>query len=351
MRKILLLVTLFVFLLPTVVLAQNDPSCGSLADADCVVLTASQAAMADLKSAAFDLQFTLLAENVPEGDIQIIGIGNGAYDADIPAWNTKLDFAGPTAFARYLASYLHDVSASLNLTLSMQVGADVEALALQMRLVDSVGYLNFDGLRSLTGGGGGLNGWGGLELEALLRYMLDSDPHTFDAYLKGGSLVQSDTPAARLGEIQRVKTVEPGIAVFETRLKLSDLFDDPDMIDAMQQQLNDTMNGADAQFYLSMLQLVVGDSEIVLDQKVRLSDYFTQSLDLSYDLTLARFVDNMLFTDMTSRSRDPLHVYFSYHIEYRQFNAAPAILAPENLMGILDYAGLRRLMLSGGAQL
>ena len=159
MRKLWLLIVLVALTFPTAASAQSsDPYCGALSAADCKLLTASQDVMSNLNSAAFNLVFTLFAHNAPEGEFHVVGAGTGAYTLNVPAWNNRLSFANARAFINYLVGYLSDVSASLDLTFSMQSGANSEALVLQMRLVDSVGYINMDGLRSLTGGGICLDG-------------------------------------------------------------------------------------------------------------------------------------------------------------------------------------------------
>ncbi len=355
MRKLWLLVLLIALTFPTVVSAQSsDPSCGALSAADCKILTASQGVMSDLNSAAFNMVFTFFAHNVPEGEFHVVGAGTGAYTLNVPAWNNRLSFANARAFINYLVGYLSDASASLDLTFSMQSGADSEAMVLQMRLVDSVGYINTDGLRSLMGGGGGLSGWIGIELEALLRYMLDSDSHAFDAYLHGSDLTTSGTPLGQqYATIARIDSLEPDFALFETRVKLADLLDDPAVADAMQQQLDEALNGVDAQVYISFLQLLVGDSDLVTHQKIRLSDNYLQSFVMSYDLQLSRFIDNMLFADETdsAKKRDPLSISLYYSLDYTQFNAAPRVTVPNDVFEVFGYDDLRRLVIGGGAQL
>ncbi len=358
MRKILLLVIVVILLLPGAASAQADANCGTLTPADCTLLAASQTAMAGLKSAAFDLHFTLHAENLGTEDVEILAIGSGAYHLDARAWNNRLSFANNRVLVRYLAQYLSDVSASLNLTISAQIGSDVEAAALQMRLVDSVGYFNFGGLRSLLGDST-LSGWGGLQLEAFLRLMLDQDPHVFDGYLSGGvlssgsgtgSAVTTDSLlTASLGDVRRVKTAESGIAAFETRIKLSDFFDDPVFAAAFSEQLEQSAGtGVNAETMIPLMQMLVGDSELVMQQRIRVSDYYLDSLDLSYDLQLARFVQSMMFPDLPTDQ--PVHFDFNYNLAYDHFNDAPSISIPDNVLDILDYAKFQRLF-SGGSLL
>ncbi len=349
MRKFLLLIITAVLLLPGVAQAQSDSSCGTLAAADCTILTASQTAMAGLKSANFNLRFTLHTANLPEGDLEILAIGSGAYHVDVPAWNNRLSFANARAFVRYVVEYLRDVSASLNLTVSAQSGSDVEAAALQIRLVDSVAYLNLGGLRSLLGDSR-LDGWGGIELEALLRLMLDQDAQVFDAFMNGTDVAAvSPADTSTWLDLRRVKSAEPGIAIFETRLKLSDLLEDPAVAEAYRQQLGPGQSSAQVDMLIPLMQMIVGDSEIVMQQRIRLSDHYLQSVDLSYDHDLDRFTQGLLFPDVGTSQ--PLHVDFSYQLEYNHFDDAPLIAVPDDVLDILDYDGLRRLIVGGGSPL
>ncbi len=349
MRKFLLLIITAALLLPGVAQAQADSSCGMLSTVDCDIVTASQTAMAGLKSAAFNLRFTLHTENLPGGDLDIQAIGSGAYQVDVPAWNNRLSFANARAFVRYLAEYLRDLSASLNLTFSAQSGNNIEVAALQMRLVDSVAYLNFGGLRSLMGDSG-LDGWGGIELEAFLRLMLDQDPRVFDAFLHG-TQVSAASPADTSGwsVVSRVKSAEPGIAVFETRLKLSDVLQDPLVIEAYRQQLGQVQSSVEVEMMIPLMQMIVGESEIVMQQRIRLDDRYLETVDLSYALDLDRFTQGFLFPDMGVAQ--PLHLDFSYHLDYNHFGDARSINAPDDVMGILDYNGLKRLLTGGGSPL
>ena len=185
--------------------------------------------------------------------------------------------------------------------------------------------------------------------------MLDSDSRAFDAYLHGSDLSTSGTPLGQqYATIARIDSLDPDFALFETRVKLADLLDDPAVVDAMQQQLDEALNGVDAQVYISFLQLLVGDSDLVTHQKIRLSDNYLQSLVVSYDLQLSRFVDNMLFADETgsaNRNRDPLSISIYYEVDYTQFDAAPRVTVPNDVFEVFGYDDLRRLVIGGGAQL
>ncbi len=349
MRKFLLLIITIILLLPTVAQAQTNSSCGTLSTADCTIMTDSQAAMANLKSATLDLRLTLHVQNLPEGDLEVLAIGGGAYQVDVPAWNNRLAFSNGQAFASYLAGYLHDVGASINLTFSMQSGSDVEAAALQMRLADSVVYFNMSGLRALFGDLSAY-GWAGIDLEGLLRLMLDQDPHVFDDYLKGtGVAGVNPVDTSPWTSVSRLKSVEPGIAIFETRLKLSDMLTDPAVDAAYRQQLEQMQSRSDAEMTLLLLQMIVGDSEVVVQQRIRLSDHYLETLDLTYELDLDRFSQKMLFPD--AETTQPLHIDFGYHVQYNHFNAAPPITAPNDVAQIFDYDTLRRLMIGSGAPL
>ncbi len=349
MRKFWLLIVTVVLLLPGVAQAQENSACGTLSVVDCAVMTESQAAMANLKSTVFNLRFALHAANLPDGDFEVLALGSGAYQVDVPAWNNRLSFANARAFVRYLAGYLGGVGASVNLTFSMQVGSDVEAAALQFRMVDSTVYFNLNGLRALTGNSD-LFGWAGVDLEGFLRLMLDQDPRVFDPYLKGTEIAAaSPVDTSSWSDVSRVKSAEPGIAVFETRLRLSAMLEDPVVSEAYRQQLEQMQGGAQAAMLLPLMQMIVGELEIVVQQRIRLSDHYLETIDISYDHDLDRFIQEMLFPD--AGTSQPLHLDFSYHVEYDRFDAAPSITAPDDVLDVYGYDDLRRLLTGGGAPL
>jgi hypothetical protein len=152
--------------------------CGDLAAADCELLTANAEAQKSLNSAAVAISGELNIVGVPDTpDMTITLGGNGAFSADRAALDAFTASMTPgsapdmTAMATALVELLGALDAELTLNVTLpealatQSGLPVSTITLDAKLVDGIGYLNFDELDKVAGGmlaQQGMAGWQGI---------------------------------------------------------------------------------------------------------------------------------------------------------------------------------------------
>lgn len=177
MRKVwliaLMLVAMFMLVVP-VIYAQDVPfPCGGLSESDCADLQMYTEANASLDSAAVDLAIDL---TVTEGDESLVFnvTGTGAFTGGSAlAAMATTDPAAMASMAnpQMISDILKAFGTELNLTIAfpeavLESNENVpETLDLQIKLVDGVGYINFDTLTAIPNLP--LEGWVGLDLAAV----------------------------------------------------------------------------------------------------------------------------------------------------------------------------------------
>jgi hypothetical protein len=191
MRKAVLFVLLAALLgVPLMVSAQPMVFCGDLAESDCAILTGAQTAMATNQSGSFDININLTISDI-EGfnDPLIFNLsGTGAYSGNLSSVMSSSNMpmqsmTDPAAMVEMLGDVLGSFSGELDLRLTVpqtfagMLGEDSSGgIPLQLRLVDGVGYLNFEPLRELLGAQGNQlpQGWGGIDLVGVITSLSES---------------------------------------------------------------------------------------------------------------------------------------------------------------------------------
>jgi hypothetical protein len=349
------LLVLLVLSLGSMTLAQSQPSiqCGSLSAADCTLLTDSVTAMQTLKSATFDLNLQLEAKNIPNSPDMTVGLtGNGSFAADLMAIKDSFAQAiDPQTAVNALASAIKGFNGDLNLNLTLPAeamsalgpGAGTGPINLQLRLVDGVGYINFDPLDALAGGKlsqAGLKGWTGLDLAGALTQfypMMQSmlpDMSSITGMMGSGS---SDSTAAMgmmdLSVLAKFFTVtrQPdanGSAVFVTNLDIAGLIDDPDFQKAIfdiAKTQDSTLTEDQVKAELSAFAASGATFTVTVTQAVDLSSGYLRSEELAFNANM----DMAQMAGSASTGSGLSQLTFDASISFDNINSAPAITAPE----------------------
>jgi hypothetical protein len=191
MRKAVLFVMLMALLPFALTAAAQDvaaPFCGDLPESDCSILTNAQTTMLANQSGRFDLAINLTVSDIEGFNEPLIFnlSGTGAYSGNLSgmAGSSNLPMqtmTDPSMAVQMLGELLGGFSGELDLTLTVpqslagMMGETEGGIPLQLRLVDGVGYLNFDLLRDLLGAGDGQpEGWGGIDLVGLITQAANS---------------------------------------------------------------------------------------------------------------------------------------------------------------------------------
>lgn len=354
MRKlfVLLLISLLaVFGAGSIVQAQ-DPAelvyCGTLAEADCNLLKQSATAMSSLSSASFDFNLQFSVNTAETGPIDFALNGVGSF-TDAPTGLTATSMSNPAALAETLPGLLRQLKADLSLTLTLPQmlidqmaasGATLPSTAqLDLRLVDGLGYVNFDSLKPvLDSVQPGLSeqfaGWGGIDLAALFEQALAENPQMLDEMTAGMTASMDADATAMLAAMQNGVTITrgsdvDGAATFDISLDFAALASDPAFIEAIRQQMEaqgQAIDEAEFQQGLEMLPAIGEAVAFTASQTVETATGFIRSTSFNLSVDTSK-----LPADMVSEAdaSSPAQINISGSINYADFNAAPAITAPE----------------------
>lgn len=349
MRKFLL-VCLFCLCLafPAFAQAQSEVYCGDLSESDCALLNDSGENFAQVEGARMDIFMRVLGENIPgeSSRLSLTVAGNADYYLPAGGEMPVLDDLAPREQAELLADALRDLMLDIDITMRIEDGDDVLTIPLQFVIVDSVAYFNLDSVAALSNTRG-LDGWMGIELEAFLRLMAEQDETVLESLS-----ADTDTETIALDwsddliEISRLPAAPADEAVFETRLEVAKLLDQPEFIDALREQMG--ISVLEMRRLMNDLRLLLGDSTMIFEQVVSLEDRLLQSFDLSYELSPSRDVQQALFG--ASGRRNSLEVLVEFEMGFSGYNEPLELEAPDDVLYILNYAMLQGLM-NGNTQL
>ncbi|HEX2622050.1 MAG TPA: hypothetical protein VHL11_17960, partial [Phototrophicaceae bacterium] len=283
MRKLVILFLLAMAMtMVAPVMAQDSTTfCGDLEAADCDLLTASSTAMAGLSSVTADINVQLDVENIPNAPtININLAGTAAYsisdDAKAAAAGTTMDL---DTIKTLLGGFGGDLALVLTVPqeLATQAGLPGSTIDLQLKLVDGVGYINFEPLDALAGGAlaaQGLKGWGGIDFVDLLTKAAAANPDALSSLgnLGAGSAANTDAMSAmtQYVTIERGED-EDGLATFTTTVDFASLVNDPafqDLIKTSAASSGQTMSDADFQQALGILNVIGNEMEITSTQYI-----------------------------------------------------------------------------------
>lgn len=193
--KVLSLLLVLVLLLATfsTALAQTEPFCGDLDEADCALLTTATENMMDVASYTAEAEYRAQLVGIPglplsEASVDVMVGGAFAYDDAALAAAQQLGMAtsqediaalmsdSPELFVDFYNGWSFDaqidvaISEDLAAALSADAGVAIPtALAVPLILKDGILYVDVTELAPLMEGGEGMEGWIGFELGRVLE--------------------------------------------------------------------------------------------------------------------------------------------------------------------------------------
>lgn len=350
MRRYIWLVFLVIFALLSsgLALAQDDTQdvfCGSLSEADCVLMT--RADNFDLTSAAVDVNMDMTA-TVNQEAIALNLTASGAFIVD-PSMMPDMAVQPPMTALEQIKTAVEvmrgfDGELSVTITLPEEARAElppgVEAITLEIKLVDGVGYVNMDTLAPLMGTSGrgqqGMQGWVGLDIVGLLDTLLEEQPELFETmnmmtptfnpdmierFQEGGDFNQYVS-------IRRTSADDAAVAVFETIIDFGSMAEDPAFAELMQTmmeaqfQAQPGMTTRERQQAMALSQALVKNMNIVVTQSV---DRETAG-PVSFDMMMTMDGSGL----PAGSGVDSMMVEVNMNVTFDQVNAVESIAAPED---------------------
>jgi len=372
MRKIVL-IALFALLLTlslsgAVLAEEATPAfCGTLSQADCAILQNAQAKMKMLDSASFDLQINATVTNVP-GESEPVAFslsGNGSASG-LQATGTDVTLA-QTDPGQYLVNILDNADLDLNFTLNLPLAVTAEdptipsSITLQMRLVDGIGYLNTDTLRSLMGASGASGasptGWYGLDLANFFKAAMQQMPELFSAMNSGMNTAQyvqdfeSPDFLNRIAKIERTDDGSGSVASFQVTINMGAMMSSPDfqaMIRQEMQSQNPSMTEQELEQGVAMSSQMLKGMTVVITEDVGTDDGYIHDVKgtFNFDSTGMMAVLDSTQTGVgrsTSTTTPNPTVEVDFTLTYSNFDSAPTISAPTNPT-IIPYQSLLGMM-------
>lgn len=285
----------------------QDP-CGGLSTEDCALLSSVPAAMNALTAARFDLTF---AFSGPE-ETSVSFTVDGAYQLEGTGdLLTGLDSELNVSFT---------ISESLN---SLGLSTEASNGALNLVLVDGIGYLNFDALDLIAGGifsAQGYTGWGGVELAPIIAQL---DPNMIAQSATG--LTEALSPDS-FAQVQPYLTLtraenQDGLAVFEASFDTAAMMDDPALALRLRDGLLQVL-GSVGQDEIDLMIEVFRTSTLTALIRIDPATRELHALQVTWDLDFS--------APLTAMGEDdgPMPVTFNLMLTVSEFNTA-TINAPE----------------------
>lgn len=349
MQKLLTL--LFVlFVLSGAISAQEQPAvfCGDLSDQDCELLQFASDTMASLPAASFKVDMEFLIQGIPNVDDVAINLsGDGAYNVDPDVAGGVMGTQGEEAFAAIL-DLMSAFNGELNLVVTtppdvaelLQLPAD--EFAVEVKLIEGIGYVNFDSLDVLAEGqlsDLGLEGWGGMDLIELMEQVVIADPTILDSF----DFSNPDTGDMTFDlndyvEVERIEDFQ-GLVVFVSSLDVGELLADDEIQDLFALTLEQQgQSRSQIQQSLAALGLVGNNMTLEVVQYIDPDEGFIVSSQL-----LVTFDASLLVRASGLEPDGPTEITFTAEINYDNFNDV-TIDAPEdaNIGTLRDLQDLTR---------
>ncbi len=269
--------------------AQGEPQvlCGNLSADDCALLQTASTNMSALTSGTMsaNLAFAGTMDGSPaDFGFDIAATWTGAGIGLSPEQSLDLASADPTAIINNAVSGIANFNGSLSFTITPPPGDATlpGPITLDLRLVDSIGYINFDSLAMFGAmmGPGFPTGWGGTNLVDLftqLGPMLGS--MTGDMSGMTGTTEVTPVPQEEVARVMGIAnqyiTISRDGGTFNFTVDLAGLLNDPEIQSMMEAQGGEAMSAQDladlqnASVTASMT--LTGDNQFIQDITINLA--------------------------------------------------------------------------------
>lgn len=288
-RLLLVCALLLLVSVGTLAHAQGDTQvlCGNLSADDCALLASASTNMSALTSGTMtaNLAFAGTMDGSPaEFGFDIAATWTGAGIGLSPEQSLDLASADPTAIINNAVSGIANFNGSLSFTITPPPGDTTlpAPLTLDLRLVDSIGYINFDSLAMFGAmmGPGFPTGWGGTNLVDLftqLGPMLGS--MTGDMSGMGTTTEATVVPQEEIARITGIAnqymTISRDGGTFNFSIDLAGLLNDPEIQSLMEAQGSEAMSAQDLadlqNANLTATMTLTGDNQFIQDIAINLA--------------------------------------------------------------------------------
>jgi hypothetical protein len=329
----------FVIVIATLILGHANAQdmmifCGELSDADCALLSESQAAMSALGSAAVKFDLDMTFAGIPDMPVSVtLNLSGDARYAvtDVEALQiiaAKMTDDPASAMEELFRAFALDGTFILQLPVDIVGESNANRGAFSLRLVDGFIYANADKMSELIGAAGE-NGWLGFDLAGFYGRI-------FDQF--GSSAIPNQSAAADmmadLVAIERVEDVEldgQTLTVFHYTVDYSGLATNEDFMSLLRNQLEGM--GMSMQVDMDALMDFYAEAfaglKLEFTQLISLEDHFVHNMTFQLDWGLDMASLGELFGGMTEPVPD-ITITISANVDLSQFNVAAPIEAPED---------------------
>ncbi len=366
MRKIVLIAALLLFCISGAALAQEaTPAatpmfnfCGTLSEADCAILQKAQDSVKSLDSESYALDLNATVTNVPDmtEPIKFSMTANGSFSG---ASSIKSDMTLMQSDpGQYLVNALDNLDADLTLTINLPPEATAadptipSSITFQGRLVDGVGYVNTDTLKTLMGSSASsIKGWYGLDLANFLKAAMQQMPQMFNMMNMSSTnpammqqyeqMFTNPDMLNRFLKIERTDDGSTNVATFQMTIDLGALMGSPQFQDLMRQQMQaqmqmqgTTMSQQEMDQAMAMTSQMLKGMSIVLNEEIGTDDGYLHSVSGTFAFDTAGMMTSINSMSGTTGSAatpeaEP-NINVDFTIKYSNFNDAPTISAPPN---------------------
>jgi len=332
--------------------AQPPPVfCGDLSADDCAILEASAAAMGEVSSATADFTLDLSMTGIPDapGDININLSGDATWAGDVKALAGMSEpspeqMQDPAAMMAMAGEALGAINAELNLSLSVpeelaaEMGDFPGQIDLQLRLVDGIGYVNFDTLAPLLAASpqaAMLTGWGGLDLVDALEQM----GPMMSGMMEGGQMppMGGGEPPA-LGDAMEGVTITreadaDGGAVFVTNIDAAAMMKNPIFQEQMRSQMQAQGQAMTEEEFTALMDALTSNPDamsMTSSSVIDLETSLVRSSSVEINIDLAAFAA-MAGEDSAEAADALANASFAIigEVNFDNYNAAPEVTVPD----------------------
>jgi len=353
------IVLVFVLSLGSTALAQEFPLfCGDLSEADCALLEEASASLPASTNMDLSLGFSFVAE----GETIAFDLsGTGGYVANMDGLMglvEPMDMRDPTAFLEFMDSLTPQVIESLvnglldnvdaDLMLNINVPADVsggmvpENLAINLWLIDGVGYVD---LAPFSFADPSFDGVYGVDLNEIvpiaLAQITQEDLDAMVAQMQMQNPMMTDDAMSRFADpafvgqfatLTRVadSTVDGvAVAVFETDIDYGALLASPEMSDMMMQAFasDPSIPAEDAEAMMAALPQMFANSTLTSTYMVGIEDGYMYGVTVTGDFLLDMMAV-MEAVGETEETMDPISMNFNMSLMRSNINNVDGITVP-----------------------